>query len=187
MTEKTTPKLSGPREGVWLMRLIAELVEKNPEIKPPTISINGYGGDTVTFHPFTTAAYDYSLSAKERTAAKLLGIERQFNTITEFFGPDVVWTANHPSDTESSLNKTYFILSAVHTSGVGLSVMASRSDVGENVHAIDSGPDITETGDGYLQAVRTNVTVWKPNINLTALARPGFALPGSEPRMALTS
>lgn len=187
MTEKIKHRLSGPREGVWLMRLLAELVEKNPQINFPGVEFGKYGSDSVRFHVWGhNVEYDYRTSTASRAAQKRLAIENEFNTITEFFGPDLEWTANHPSDGDRvSFNKDYFILTAIHSSGVELSILAQRSDVGEQVQALDSGPDITETDGGYMQAVRTSVTVWKPNINLTALARPGFALGAGEQRLAV--
>lgn len=164
-------KVVGYRNAAFLVRVAAELCETHPHIDPPGVAIGQYGSDHIRFHCYGyKATYDYTLPAHQREDAKRALIESQFNLIIEYFTAEfgeLEWVANNPA-ADDSMSKNYFILTAVWR-GMEIQLLAQRSDVGEEVGEKESGPQITQTDQGYMQAVSTKVTVWKPNIHLTAL------------------
>lgn len=174
-------RATGWRQAIMLMHKVAELTEKHPEIGAPRISFGGYEDDAIsyTLHGFDDY-YDYSKSMRERNDARRLGIENQFNLLTQWWGEDLEWVTNSPLPKSDepytrSFHRDTFILSTT-VSGVEVRILTQREYIGERVQSLDSGPVIDELYDGSMQAVRTHVTTWRPNIHLTALAQPGYAL-----------
>lgn len=175
MAEKIKHKLTGPRNGVELFHTVADLMEKHPEVKMPQLEIGfGYKSDTLRFHAFGNGWGE----------EKRLNIEQSFNTIMAAFGEDLDWVSNNPS--EDSFARDYFIMSTV-IRGVEVQILTERSSVGEKVEAVEVGPQIIEAEDGTLQAIQQTVTVWKPNIHLSTLARRGFELGAAPMVKALTA
>lgn len=191
MTEEKA-RVAGWRQAIMLMRRVAELTEKHPEIGAPRITFGSYEDDSIsyTLHGYD-AYYDYTKSRSERDGARRLFIEGQFNLLTQWWGEDLEWVTNSPLPAENgeylrSYHRDTFILSTT-VSGVKIKLHTQREYIGEKVQSLDSGPNISDMGDGTMQAVRTHVTTWQPNIHLTALARPGFELAGAAQARELTS
>lgn len=174
-------RVGGWRQAIMLMHKVAELAEKHPEISAPRITFGGYQNDGITYTLYGFESYyDYKQSRQERADARRLLIEGQFNLLTAWWGEDLEWVTNSPLPAEGAeYTRTYhrdnFELTAV-VSGVQVKIVTQREYIGEKVQSLDSGPIIDDNGDGTMQAVRTHVTTWQPNIHLTALARPGFAI-----------
>lgn len=167
MTEKQLTRVDGPRNMVHILREVATLAERNPDIGKPTIRFNSYESDGVRWS-VSAYSHDWTLTEEERRAQQLLAIEGKFNAIidglTDLIG-ELDWTANDPSDPDDGLAKNYFILTAIYR-GAELSIMTSRDNVGEHVAVVQSGPQILQAEDGTVQAVRQQATVWRPNIQL---------------------
>lgn len=174
MTETTT-ELAGYRSAIMLMRKVAELAEKRPDLPKPDIAFShrakGVGG-VVKYHAWGTRSYDYKLGEDQRREMHRKSIEAEINGVTAMFGPDLQWVSNDPS--ESSYEKSYFTLTA-DWDGVKVIVMTQRNDIGEEVTELESGPAITEV-DGAVRAIRQTATLWRPNVALAALATPAYEL-----------
>lgn len=169
MTE-TKNRLTGYRQGVMILREVATLAERNPDLSTPQVSFGSYEGDYIRYYCFNYGR------GEERQRI----VEREFNTITDHWGPELEWIANDPTqDREGGRHhREYFILTAL-VSGVRIEIYTQREAVGEKVGVSESGPDITAIGDGMVRAVTRSVTVWKPNIRLNALASNSLELTGS--------
>lgn len=167
MAVKELSRVDGPRNMVHILREVATLQERNPKIGGPIIRFNSYESDGVRWS-VSFYSSDWSLSDEERKEQQRLGIEGKFNAIIDglddLVGP-LEWTANDPSDPDDTLAKNYFILTALYR-GCEFSIMTSRENVGEEVAVIESGPQVIEGADGYVQTVRQQATIWRPNIQL---------------------
>lgn len=171
MTEQTET-LAGYRNLIMVLREVAGIIERNPGTPQPQVAVApGKGGLTakLRFHVWGFAGTGTG-TYEER---KLASIERDINDLVAAYGPDLEWTANDPS--ESSYDKDYFQLRATARPGVVIEVVAMRSDIGEMVTTVESGPAVTQV-DGAVRAVRQTTTMWRPNVNLTALATPAYEL-----------
>ncbi|UOK18404.1 hypothetical protein SEA_BRUHMOMENT_88 [Arthrobacter phage BruhMoment] len=162
---ETTKRIDGPRNATLILREVATLMERNPGMKFPSISFGSYGDDTVRFHVHHYP--DWRTPQDQRERETLLKIETTFATVMEHFDAafgDLEWVANDPSDDTNGMNKNYFILTA-EVRGALIQLLCNRSDVGETVDVMHSGPQVIEE-NGYVQAVRQTATIWKPNISL---------------------
>lgn len=185
MSEDKKPRIDGPRTAAHILREISVLVEQHG-IRFPRVSFGAYDGDNVSFYIHGTTDYGLPYSDKEgRANSEQLDMENQFNFLTEFWdsldGP-LKWVANDPSEPHQ---KDYFRLTALYR-GAGLELWCSRSDIGEFVEQIESGPQHTEYADGAVQLVRQQVTVWKPNISIGRRATPAYELEAAPLVLALT-
>ncbi|QWY82815.1 hypothetical protein PP641_gp075 [Arthrobacter phage SilentRX] len=174
--------LNGYRNGIMVMRRIAELLEKHPDVEIPRVKFDSrhVEGETkvtceVLFHVFGKP--DYKLYYAEREESVRLDIERRMQQLIAALGPDAEWTANDPSS-ESSYDRNYFILTA-ELDGCEVKLLTDRSAVGEEVTVADAGPDVTEV-DGAIRVIRQTATMWRPNITLTTAAPVKFELPSGE-------
>lgn len=170
--------LNGYRNGIMVMRRIAELLEKNPQAEVPTVmfkterSVDEEGDITyplvckVLFEISEHANYSI-YDADERKEDVRARSEVRFQDLIEALGPDAEWTANDPSAADYT-SKEYFILSA-DVDGCVIKLKCSRSDVGETISVADSGPEVTEV-DGAIRVIRQTATMWRPNITLTRAA-----------------
>jgi hypothetical protein len=163
-------RVDGLRNAALLIREAAEFTEKHPDMSAPRISFNAYEDDGLSYH-----VYAYGLGAADQIAA-------QMRTIQDFY-PGLEWTANDPSKSEHDRQMLY--LRARHRGAV-ITIFTSRDKIGEFVNVIEAGPQVIESEDGTMQAIRQTVTVWKPNPALAALARPGFEL-GAAPSVKALS
>lgn len=175
MATKAANRATGPRAVVLLTSVIASFIEKHPDMKAPTITINDYNGDRIRFYVWGTSAtrtYDGSYEEAKRQC-----IENEFNLIMEHFAQEygeLTWNANDPSSGDNH-DKSYFILTA-DIAGVYVEILSTRSDVGEAVGETERDAEIVETSDGYVKVERTTITMWKPNLVLNHYASNGMAL-----------
>jgi len=153
-------RVDGFRNATWLVREAAEFTEKHPDMSAPRIAFNAYENDGLSYH-----VHGYGHGAATQ-------IEEQIRTIMEFY-PELEWTANDPS--KSDHDRDYLYLRAPHRGAV-ITIFTTRSAIGEFVNVIEAGPQVIESEDGTMQAIRQTVTVWKPHPQLKSLARPGFEL-----------
>lgn len=184
MTENKTPRVDGPRNAAHILREISVLVEQH-DVSFPRVSFGAYDGDSVSHYVHGTTDYNISYSDPEgRKRSKQLDIENQFNKLTEFWdsldGP-LDWVANDPS---AEHQKDYFRLAALYR-GAKIELWCSRTDIGEFVEQIESGPQVMEQ-DGAIQLVRQQVTVWKPNISIGRRAAKAYELESRPLVLALT-
>lgn len=184
MAEKQVPRVAGPRNAAHILREISVMVEQHG-IDMPRVQFGSYDGDSISH--YIHGAYDYGLpySDKEgRANSKRLDMENQFNKLTELWdaldGP-LEWVSNDPSEPHQ---KEYFRLAALYR-GAKIELWCSRSDIGEFVEQIESGPQLTQR-DGEVQLVRQQVTVWKPNITIGRKATPQYELEAKPLVLALT-
>jgi hypothetical protein len=175
MTEEKKPTVDGPRNAAHILREIAVLVEQHG-VSMPRVQFNAYDGDRISFYIHGTT--DYSISygnTAGRKESKRADIERQYNLLTQFWdgqdGP-LEWVANDPSATGH--DRDYFRLTTLYR-GAAIELWSSRTDVGEKVAVIESGPSITEA-DGAVRLIRQQATMWRPNVKLAALATPAYEL-----------
>lgn len=173
MSEQTET-LAGFRNVIMVLREVAELAEKRPGIPLPTVTfIPDRKKGTVTarlkWHMWGDAV---SYSGGSYAERKRLSIENDINVVVDAYGPELAWVANDPSDGE--YNKDYFVLKA-ERDGVQLEIVTMRSDVGEQVTVIESGPQVINDGD-TVQLVRQSATVWQPNITIGRRATPAYEL-----------
>jgi hypothetical protein len=174
MAKNQLPRIDGPRTAAHILREISVLIEQHG-ISFPRVSFGAYDGDTVSFYIHGTTDHNVPYSDKEgRKRSKQLDIENQFNQLAEFWdaldGP-LEWVANDPS---AEHQKDYFRLSALYR-GAKLELWCTRSDIGEFVEQVESGPQVLTDGD-TVQLVRQQVTVWKPNISIGRRATPAYEL-----------
>jgi hypothetical protein len=184
VTEDKTPRVAGPRNAAHILREVSVLVEQHG-VKFPRVQFGSYDGDQVSHYVHGATDYGLPYSDKEgRKRSAQLDIENQFNTITEFWdsldGP-LEWVANDPS---AEHQKDYFRLAALYR-GARIELWCSRSDIGEFVEQIESGPQVMTDGD-TVQLVRQQVTVWKPNISIGRRATPQYELEAKPLVLALT-
>lgn len=168
--------LTGFRNALMVFRDIAEIAEKHPALPLPVIEFkpNKKDGTTtitgsVRFHAWGTASYHGTGSYADR---KRLSIENDINAIVDALGEGLEWVANDPS--EDGYHKSYFQLAATWH-GVQVEIVTMRSDVGEEVTVISSGPQVLTDGD-TVQLVRQTATVWQPNISIGRRATPAYEL-----------
>lgn len=168
----TTETLAGYRNVIMVLRDVAGIIERNPGAPKPQVAI-APGKDGITaklrIHCWGSAGIGPGTYEERKRAS----IEAQINEAVAAYGPDLAWVANDPS--ESSYDKDYFQLRATLQPGVDIEVLTFRSDIGEMVTTVESGPAVTQA-DGAVRAVRQTATMWKPNVNLTALATPVYEL-----------
>jgi hypothetical protein len=164
-------RVDGLRNATWLVREAAEFAEKHPDMSAPRIAFNAYEDDGLHYH-----VYAYGYDAADRIAA-------QMQTIQEFY-PGLEWVANDPS--KSTHDREMLYLRANHRGAV-ITIFTSRDKIGEFVNVIEAGPQVIETEDGTMQAIRQTVTMWKPNPVLAALSRPGFELGAAPSVKVLTA
>lgn len=172
--------LAGFRSALMVFREVAEIIEKNPGIPAPSIEfapvkkegeLAGITGK-IKFHAWGSGT-SYSYAAGGTYAErKRLAIENEINAIVDAYGPELAWVANDPSG--SGYDKDYFELSA-EWHGMRVTVVTMRSDVGEEITVIESGPQVITDGD-TVQLVRQSATVWKPNISIGRRATPAYEL-----------
>lgn len=173
MTEQTEA-LPGYRNALMLLREVAGFTERNPEFPRPRLTFSS-GSELkaeVYFH-LSHYCHDYKLTADQRKEQVRLALENKINLIIDTFGAELDWVANDPS--EDSFAKSYFKLAAQWKPGVTVEMMMSRSDIGEMVDTMESGPQVIE-GDGVVQLIRQTATVWKPNITIGRRSTPAYEL-----------
>ena len=181
--------LTGFRQAVMVLRDAAELAEKHPALPFPDVKFGKRtvaGGQElageVMFHVWGKEDYGIYDRAR-REEAKRLEIEHTITTIMEVFDAEgLEWVANDPSD--GDYNKDYFILTAKRGE-VQIKILTYRSNVGEFVDTVESGPQVIDDGE-TVQLVRQSVTVWKPNLNLSRRAVKGYELEAKPLVLALT-
>lgn len=171
--------LAGFRNALMVFRDVAEIIEKNPGIPQPTIEFAPKKEDgtvaiagKIKFQAWGNATYGYGDRAKSYAERKRLSIETVINAIVDAYGPELEWVANDPSG--SGYDKDYFQLTA-QWHGMLVTIVTMRSDVGEEVTVIESGPQVITDGD-TVQLVRQSATVWKPNISIGRRATPAYEL-----------
>lgn len=184
MAEKPKTRVAGPRNAAHILREISVLVEQHG-VEFPRIEFGGYNSDHVVFHLSAYhITYDYSVPEHVRKRAGALHIENEIAKLTEFWdgldGP-LEWVSNDPSEPHQ---KDYFRLAALYR-GCKIELWCNRSDIGEFVEQIESGPQLTRRG-GEVQLVRQQVTVWKPNITIGRRATPQYELEAKPLVLALT-
>jgi hypothetical protein len=167
------------------LRSVAEMAEKMPDVPLPDIEFkpnkkDGTVKGALKFNVWgSSVSYYGDGSYAER---KRLGIENTINAIVDAYGPDLAWVANDPS--EDGYAKSYFQLKA-EWHGMEIEICTLRSDVGEDVTVIESGPQVITDGD-TIQLVRQSATVWKPNISIGRRATPAYELEPKPLVLALT-
>jgi hypothetical protein len=175
MTEETTHKVDGYRNAAYILREVATLAERNPDVPKAMVSFGSYGSDFV--HYFAQGEDNWRLPEAERAALKLETIEAQFALIMDHFDGidgDLDWVANEPSEDDYTA-RNYFVLTAVFR-GAEVRVKAERSAVGEEVKVVQAGPQFVELEDGSIRALKQEAVMWTPTINLSRKSRPGFEL-----------
>lgn len=176
MSEETKHHVTGYRNAALILRDVAELAERQPDLPKARVTFGSYESDNITY--FVHGAEDYTIyDREERERANRENIERDFEAIMSHFDSlegISEWTANDPANDDYN-SRQYFILTALYR-GAEVIVKASRSDVGEEVKVVQAGPQYTELEDGTIRALKQEAVVWKPTIRLSALARPGFEL-----------
>lgn len=175
MTDETTNKVDGYRNAAYILREVATLAERNPDLPKAMVTFGSYGSDYLQY--FVQGEDNWRLPEDERKALKLETIESQYGIIMGHFdGIDgaLDWVANDPSEDDYTA-RNYFILTAVFR-GAEIRVKASRSDVGEEVKVVQAGPQFAELEDGTIRALKQEAVMWRPTINLSAKSRPGFEL-----------
>ena len=174
-------QLAGFRNALMVLREVAEINEKNPGIPQPDVEfkpVKEKGAvvaltGKVRFHVWGSAvSYGYGERGETYTERKRLSIENGINAIVDAYGPELEWVANDPSD--GGYNQSYFQLTATWH-GMDIEVVTLRSDVGEEITVIESGPQVLTDGD-TVQLVRQSATVWKPNISIGRRATPAYEL-----------
>lgn len=186
MTDETTHKVDGYRNAAYILREVATLAERHPDLPEAMASFGSYGSDYI--HYFVQGTDNWYLPEQERKALKLETIEAQYALIMGHFeGIDgaLDWVANDPSEDDYTA-RTYFILTAVFR-GAEIRIKADRSAVGEEVKVVQAGPQFTELEDGTIRALKQEAVVWKPTINLSAKSRPGFELDAAPQIKELTA
>lgn len=176
--------LPGYRNAIMVLRALAEMVEKDPAFTVPTVTLNPHPSvhDNLSF---TVSEYslDYTLPHHEREEARIRSIENKFHKIMDALGPDVEWVTNDPSSGEY-YDKTYFQLKG-EWMGMVATISCDRTHIGEFVTVIDSGPQVLHELDGSVQAVRQNVTIWKPNISLARRSVPAYEIESTPLALAI--
>lgn len=181
-------QLAGFRNALIVLREVAALAEQMPGTPLPEITFKpkpkeGVVTGELKFHVWGSSVSYYGAGNSTSYAdRKRLAIEIAINAIVDAYGPDLEWVANDPSDGE--YGKSYFTLSTVWH-GMDLNITTMRSDVGEEVTTIDSGPQVLTDGD-TVQLVRQTATVWKPNISIGRRATPAYELEAKPLVLALT-
>jgi hypothetical protein len=178
MSDETTHKVPGYRTAAYILREVATLAERNPDLPKAMVTFGSYGSDFIQYFVQGTEPKNYWLLPEaERKALKLAAIEEQYALIMGHFdgidGP-LDWVANDPSEDEYTA-RNYFVLTGLFR-GAELRVKASRSDVGEEVKVVQAGPQFVELEDGSIRALKQEAVMWRPTINLSAKSRPGFEL-----------
>lgn len=171
-------RVGGWRQAIMLLHKVAEIAEQHPDLPAPRMSFNNYEGDHITYSVYESP--DYSVDRANREGSRRQRIEAKFNLLTRMWGDELEWVTNSPLPADDNphtrtFHREYFVLSTV-VSGAEIKLLTTREHIGEKVQSLDSGPVLDELYDGTMQAVRTSVTTWQPNIHLTALARPGYAI-----------
>lgn len=169
-------QLAGFRNALMVLREVAALAEQHPGTPLPDITFKPKDGAVkgeLKFHVWGSGVSYYDggdgMTYGER---KRLAIENAINAIVDAYGHDLEWVANDPSDGDYA--KSYFVLSTVWH-GMEVNITTMRSDVGEEVTVIESGPQVLTDGD-TVQLVRQTATVWKPNISIGRRATPAYEL-----------
>ena len=172
-------QLAGFRSALMIFREVAEINEKNPGIPQPSVEFAPVKDDGVVsiagkvrFHVWGTSTYGTPGNGLSYAERKRLSIETAINAIVDAYGPELDWVANDPS--ADGYNKAYFQLTA-EWHGAKVEIVTMRSDVGEEVTVIESGPQVITDGE-TVQLVRQSATVWKPNISIGRRATPAYEL-----------
>jgi hypothetical protein len=173
-------QLPGFRNALMVLREVAEIAEKHPEIPQPDITFTPKKESgavvaltgKVRFHVWGDASFGYGEHGATYAERKRLSIENGINAIVDAYGPELGWVANDPSG--GGYDQSYFQLTA-QWHGMAIEVVTMRSDVGEEVTVIESGPQVITDGD-TVQLVRQSATVWKPNISIGRRATPAYEL-----------
>lgn len=172
--------LNGYRNGIMVMRDIAEMLEKNPNLPVPNVRFNGAKREqiecAIVFNVWGSADYNI-LNRVERADFKRRSIEKDMQAIMAALGEGIEWTANDPS-ADNDYDRSYFIMTG-ERDGVTVKMLCNRADVGETVTVAQAGPDVTEV-DGAVRVIRQTATMWRPNITLTRAAPVTFELPSGE-------
>lgn len=172
-------QLAGFRNALMALREVAALAEQHPEVPFPDVEFKtdkkaGTVTGLVKFHVWGSGvSYGYGERGTSYAERKRLSIENTINSIIDAYGPELEWVANDPS--QDGYHKSYFQLTA-QREGVSVEIVTMRSDVGEEVTIIESGPQVLNGEDGTVQLVRQSATVWKPNISIGRRATPAYEL-----------